>query len=323
MAWIQKRIKKNGKITYTALIRIKGYPPMSATFERLTDARTWANGNESNMKKGKHIKDVEAKKHTLADLIDRYIEFELSQRKSDQEKFNMQLEWWKNKIGAFLLSDITPSLLSQYKDVLGNEPSPKPKNGKTTRSNATINRYMACLSTVLTKAVKEWEWMEENPMFKVTKKKEPKGRVRFLTDKEKKSLLQECEKSSKELYLLVKIALTTGARYGEITGLKWQDIDFENRMFHFIDTKNGEDRGVSIFSDVLNDLTTFSKIRNIKSDYVFIRPDGEKLIYFRNKFDDAVENAKIKNFHFHDLRHTAASYLAMNGASSLEMLLFI
>jgi integrase len=213
----------------------------------------------------------------------------------------------------------SPTLEIKDKELLGTEESLKPKNGKKTRSNATVNRYMACLSIVLSKAVKEWQWMEENPMLKVTKMKEPRGRVRFLSDEERKKLLNECKKLSYELYLLVLIAISTGARYGEIVNLKWQEIDFDNGLFHFMDTKNGEDRGVPIPSIVKEELKEFSKIRNIKSDYVFIRTDGEKLIYFRGKFDDAIENAKINNFRFHDLRHTAASYLAMNGASLLEI----
>lgn len=319
MATIRKRIKGNGKISYTAWIRVKGYPSMSATFDRLTDAKNWAAPIEADMKKGKHIKDAEAKKHTLSDLIERYIEVELPQRKSDQEKFKMQLLWWKSKIGTYMLSDITSALLSQCKDTLAKEPSPKPKQGKLTRSNATVNRYMACLSIVLTMAVKEWGWMEENPMFKVTKKREPKGRIRFLSDKEREDLLVECKKSSYELYLLTLIAISVGARYGEIVNLKWQNIDFNNRMFHFMDTKNGEDRGVPIPSNVFNELQSFAKVRNIKSDYIFSTQAGDKLIYFRDKFTDAVTAAKIKDFRFHDLRHTAASYLAMNGASLLEI----
>jgi len=319
MATIREYTNKNGKKSFHVEIRIKGYNPLRATFERKTDAKTWIGENESAMKLGKHLKDAEAKKHTLAELIDRYIDIELPQRKSDNEKFKMQLLWWKGKIGACLLSDVTPSLLSQCKELLGTEESPKPKNGKTTRSNATVNRYMACLSIVLTKAVKEWQWMDENPMMKVTKMKEPRGRIRFLSDDERKKLLEECKKLSYELYLVALIAISTGARFGEITGLKWQNIDFENSLFHFMDTKNGEDRGVPIPSIVHEELKEFSKVRSIKSDYIFIRPDGKKLIYFRTKFDDAVENAKIENFRFHDLRHTAASYLAMNGASLLEI----
>jgi len=316
---IEKRTDSKGKISYRVKIRLKGYPSVSETFARLTDAKRWEGQTVAAIKENRYFKQLEAQKHTLAELIYRYIDVELLQRNSDQEKFKMQLLWWKNKIGAYLLLDITPSLLSECKETLGKEPSPKPKNGKLTRSNATVNRYMACLSTVLTKAVKEWGWMEENPMFKVTKKKEPKGRVRFLSDPERKKLLIECQKISHELYLLVLIALSVGARYGEIINLKWQNIDFNNKMFHFMDTKNGEDRGVPIPSLVLSELIEFSKVRNIKSDFVFISSDGKKLIYFRDRFTDAVDNAGIKDFRFHDLRHTAASYLAMNNASLLDI----
>ena len=318
MATIRKRVKSNGKISYTAWIRVKGYPSMSATFERLTDARSWAAPIEADMKKGKHIKDAEAKKHSLSDLIDRYIETELPQRKSDQEKFKMQLLWWKNKIGAYMLSDITPALLSQCKDALAKEPSPKPKQGKLTRSNATVNRYMACLSTVLTMGVKEWGWMEENSMKKVTKKKEPKGRIRFLTDAEVATLLQECRQISNELYLFTMIALSTGARYGEILNLTWQDVDLKQKKFYFMDTKNGDNRGISVTTSLYDEIVKFKKIRNIKSHYVFAKPDGN-LIYMRSQFIKALKNAKIKDFRFHDLRHTAASYLAKGGAGLLDI----
>ncbi len=318
MAEIKKRVKKNGKISYTASIRIKGYPTMSATFERLTDAKTWIGEHESKMKRGKKIKYAEAIKHTLSELIDRYIEEELPNRKSDQAKFKMQLGWWKERIGAYLLSEVTPSLLSQCKDTLSKEPSLHPVKGRTTRSGATINRYMACLSIVFSLAVNEWEWMEENPMLKVSKKPETRGRVRYLSEEEKRNLLAECKKISKELYLLVLIAVTSGARHGEIINLKWQNIDFNNRLYHFLDTKNGEDRGVPISHIALQELKEFSKVRNIKTDYVFGNKDG-KLMYLTDKFEKAVELAGITDFHFHDLRHTAASYLAMNGASLLEI----
>jgi len=162
------------------------------------------------------------------------------------------------------------------------------------------------------------EWIEENPMFKVSKKQENKGRVRFLTNEEKNKLLTECKNISNELYLLVLIAITSGARYSEITNLKWQNIDFTNRLYHFLDTKNGDDRGVPISNIAYDALEDFGKVRQLKSDYIFANKKGG-IIYFRNLFYKAIENAGIENFHFHDLRHTAASYLAMNGASLLEI----
>lgn len=220
MATFSKRENSKGEITYQVKVRIKGYPIETATFKRKTDATKWAKQTESAMEEGRYFKTAEAKKHTLAELIDRYIKFELPQRKSDHQKFEMQLNWWKNKIGAYLLSDITSSLLSEYRDKLQKEPSVKELNDGTKiekiRSNATVNRYMASLSIVLSIASREWEWLEDNPMFKVTKKKETRGRIRFLSDDERTALLQACENASNPLiYLLVIIALSTGARFSK------------------------------------------------------------------------------------------------------------
>ena len=318
MAWIQKREKKDGKITYTALIRIKGYPTMSATFSRLTDAKIWANEKEAEMKRGKHIKDAEAKKHTLAELIDRYIEFELPKRKSDHKKYKMQLLWWKDKLGKYLLSEITPSLISKTKDILAQEPSPKATKICLMRSGATVNRYMASLSVVFTKAFKEWEWIEENPVLKVSKNKETRGRTRFLESKEQKALLIACKNCSEFLYLIVVLALSTGARYGELINLKWDNLKFDLQThevtLYFMDTKNGEDRSVTVNALAYKLLKEHSKVRHINSKYIFARADGIKPVELRKQWQKALKIAGINDFRFHDLRHTTASNLAMNGA---------
>ena len=276
------------------------------------------------MKRGKHLKDVEAKKHTFAELIDRYIKYELPDRKSDHQKFEMQLNWWKDKLGAYLLSDITASLLSEYRDILQKEPSVKElKDGtklEKSRSNATINRYMAALSIALTKASREWEWLEENPMIKVTKKKESRGRLRFLSDDEHNELLKACEQASNPLiHLLVVVALSTGARFSEILYLKWNEVDLKRKVFYFMDTKNGENRAVPISLKAYKLLKEHSKIRKINTGYVFARFDGKKPIDLRHQWEEVIKNANLTNFRFHDLRHTAASYLAMNGATLVEI----
>ena len=325
MAEIKKRRRKNGDYSYTASIRVKGYPILTATFSRLTDAKEWIYENELPLKRGKHIKNSNAQKHTVGELIDRYIEFELKNRKSDKEKYKMQLTWWKKQIGAYLLSSVDNIMLSEYRDKLSKEKcliprkNMSPKISEKVRSNSTVNRYMASLSTVFSLAVKEYGWLDENPMLKVIKKKEPKGRVKYLNDKEVDKLLSACLQQSKELYLCVLIALSTGARYSEIVNLSWKNVDLEHKQFHFLNTKNGEDRGAAITSNVYNELLKFQKIRNIKSDLLFATKDGTKVMYMRGQFDKALKVAKINDFHFHDLRHTAASYLAKGGASLLEI----
>lgn len=329
MAQIKERftkdkIGKNGEIIkgkkrYQAVIRIKGYKPLSAIFDRKTDAQIWAGDLESKMKRGLNIKDNEAKKHTLADLIDRYIQDILPERRLDQKKIKMQLTWWKENIGAYLLSEVTPSLIAEYRDKLFKEPI-KSESGH--RSASTVRKYMCSLSIALTKAINEWEWLDTNPMAKVEKKKVGKGRVRFLSSKEQTNLLEICKNSpNKYLYLLVVIALSTGARHGEIIGLTWNDVnlDAETPMFYFMDTKNGENRAVPITGLALELINDYSKIRNINSNLVFVSPDGKKVMDLRWFWEKALKDSKLENFRFHDLRHTAASNLAMNGASLLEI----
>lgn len=322
MAEIKKRFsKRKNKCTYTASIRIKGYPNITQTFERLTDAKNWASKTESDIRRGISLNELESRKHTLNELINRYIEIELPKRKSDKKKFEMQLNWWSNEIGDYFLSSITTALLTECRDKLSKENSIKPKKGKEIRSNATINRYLACLSTVLSTAVRDWEWMNENPMFKVRKLKENNGRVRYLTQNEVAKLLETCKqsKSAKVLYLITLIALSTGARYSEITRLTWNNIDLENNQFYFMDTKNGDNRGVPITQKVKEEIEKYKNSETIKTTLVFPNKEGTKPINVRKAFNNALKRSKITNFCFHDLRHTAASFLAMSGKSSTEI----
>lgn len=326
MATIQKRKKKNGAISYKAVIRVKGYPTMSATFDKLTTARNWIAQHEPAMKAGRHISDYEAKKHTLNDLIERYIAIELPKRNpAEHQKYKMQLEWWKKHLGQYLLSKITPALLSECKELLITEESSKPKNGRKTRTGATANRYMACLSIVLSTGMKEWDWLDENPMLKVNKFAEKPNMDRFLSPEEINNLINACftyelkgENYNKETYLFVLIALTTGARYSEILKLRWQNIDFRNKQFYFLNTKNGENRGVPMSTTIYDALIKFQKVRNIKSDFIFTTKNGKKLIDMRVRFYKVLEAAGIE-CRFHDLRHTVASHIAMNGGSLLDI----
>jgi integrase len=108
-------------------------------------------------------------------------------------------------------------------------------------------------------------------------------------------------------------------RQGEILNLKWKDIDLSRSRLVLHETKNNERRGVPIVGLAHQVLTDLSKVRRIDSPLVFPGNDPKRPIKIRNAFEFAVETAKIDDFRFHDLRHTAASYLAMNGATLAEI----
>ena len=104
---------------FRARVRIKGAPPQSAAFERLTDARRWAQQTEAAIREGRHFRTSEARKHTVAELIDRYIRDVLPRKKvNSRGTQKAQLDWWKVQLGAYLLSGITPAQLAESRDRL-------------------------------------------------------------------------------------------------------------------------------------------------------------------------------------------------------------
>jgi integrase len=221
-------------------------------------------------------------------------------------------------------------MIAECRDTLGAEPS---RVGKP-RSPATVNRYLAALSHAFTVARDEWGWLDDTPMRKVKKPKEPRGRDRYLSndtigedgetiDGERTRLLKACKASSNPyLYPVVVLALSTGMRQGEIMGLTWDDIELQQEQGRITlrETKNGEIRVVPLFNEALAIIQAHAKGRAKAGGLLF--PSKTKPgvpIDLRTPWETAVEAAGIEDLRFHDLRHCAASYLAMDGASAAEI----
>jgi integrase len=316
MATIQERKSEKGT-TYRVMVRLKGYPVQTASFNRKTDAKTWATQTEAAIREGRHFKTSEAKRHTLKELIARYIRDILPTKPKSEAKQKNQLEWWSDKLGIYALADVTPAKIAEVRDELANGDTYR----GTKRSPSTVNRYLAALSHAFTIAVKEWGWIESNPLSKIRKLKEPRGRVRFLSEEERKALLEACKQSkSPYLYLVVVLLLSTGARRSEIINLRWSDVDLSRRIILLEETKNGERRVLPLGQHVYDLLYEYAKEKHTPQDLLF--PDSRdknKPVEVRAAWDKAVLEAKLADFRLHDLRHSAASYLAMNGASLTEI----
>ena len=317
MASFEERNLKNGKKVYRVRVRLKGQRTERATFDRLTDARKWAASIESSIREGRHFKTAESKRHTLGEMIDRYIR-DILPKKSDSMQSDQwtQLGWWKDEIGNHLLSDVTPALIAEYRDLLLREIGMRGKK----RSPASVARFMAVLSHAYTIAIKEWGWVEDNPMRKVQKPKEPRGRVRFLDDEEREKLLEACKKSHETfLYPVVVLAISTGARKSEILNLTWADIDLKRKVAILHQTKNNERRALPLAGVALECVKDMAELRRIDTRLLFPDASGKKPILIRAPWQKSLKEAGIENFKFHDLRHSAASYLAMSGASLAEI----
>jgi integrase len=306
MANIEKRA--NG--TYRVKIRRNGYPTQTATFHTLTDAKKWSQVIEAAILEGRHFPMSEAKRHTLADVIDRYVDTVLPRKRPSTIPSQRQhFAYWRTHLGAYTLSAITPGMVATHRELLARN-----------RQSSTVRRYLAALSHAFTLAVKEWQWTEDNPVLKITKPKEPRGRVRFLSDNERQRLLTTCKTStSPYLYAIVILALSTGARRREILNLSWHNVDLQRGVITLQDTKNGERRTLHLTGLALQLMHQHAKIRRLDTALVFPAPHGKKPLSIRTAWETALRRADIKDFKFHDLRYSAASYLAMSGASLAEI----
>ena len=112
MATITERIAQDGSKSYRVEVRLKGSPRISETFTRLTDARRWASATETAIREGRHFGTVEAKRRTLGEAIDRYIRDILPTKEASPARDQLrQVAWWKKRLGAKTLFEITPDLL--------------------------------------------------------------------------------------------------------------------------------------------------------------------------------------------------------------------
>lgn len=318
MGSIEKRVSEDGVEAFRAKVRLKGMPSQSATFRRKTDAKKWIQDTESAIREGRYFPISEAKRHTVANLVDRYIKTILPTKPKSEAKQSQQLKWWRDRLGVYSLKDLTPALIAECRDELLNAES----NRKKRYSPATVNRYLAALSHACTIAVKEWAWMQDNPVLKIRKPSEPPGRVRYLSDDEREKLMKACKESkNKLLYLAVVLGLSTGAREMEIWGLRWEQVDIE-RGFLFLrpsDTKNNESRTLPLRGLALQLMKEHLEHTETPHGFVFPGKTVSKPTDFRTAWETALRRAKIENFTYHDLRHSTASYLAMNNASLSEI----
>lgn len=193
--------------------------------------------------------------------------------------------------GNLELKEITSFKLEQYKNARFKGVS-----------KATVNREFTTLKHMFGMAVK-WGHLHNNPAQGVRKFKEPAGRLRYLSDKEVENLVRECKPGYFRMVIL--LALNTGMRKGEILGLKWADVDFENRLIHIDKTKTNERRDIPI-NDLLHEALRQYK-EHIREERLFKYED------IKRSFHSACKRAGIENFRFHDLRHTFASHLVMGG----------
>jgi integrase len=319
MATIERRTSARGT-SYRVKIRLDGKPPVSRTFTRHSAAKAWGTATEAALRDGTY---ATGSGHSVADAIDVFLASKLATKK-DQRMPAARAAWWRNEIGKIKLRDLTASAIERCLSSLAETPqlAKKPGGAKKPRSGATVNRYRAVLSAVLTWAQRRSPpWINVNPARATEHRKEIPGRTRFLSFEERERLLLGARQSgSPNLYLAVVLSLATGGRRGEVLGLRWSDVDLNRGTVTFRNTKNSDSRSIPLPPDAVVLLRERHKVVRIDTDLVFpSKKDPRKPADIRGGFQAALRAAGITDFHWHDQRHSAASALADMGASLLDI----
>lgn len=314
MPTIEPRVLGDGSLAYRVRVRLHGAPVATATFSRRTDAVRWGQTTESEIRHGRYFKSESARRHTVQEALDRYA-LEVLPRKPRTAKYQEpQLKWWGQVLGRLRLVDLTASEISEARAKLMRETDARGR----ARGPSTANRYMALLSHVLSIAMREWEWIESNPASRISKLKEPRGREIFLSEAECTRLLKACVERHAGLHLVVLLALSTGMRRNEVLTLCREQVDVGRGFIYLEDTKNGERRGVPLAGPALLALTEW--LRGVPpTGLVFEGKTGKTPFDIRKPWYAATKAAGLGYVRVHDLRHTAASLLAKDGASLPEI----
>ncbi len=303
MATIQKFTRSKG-IVYRVLIRKAGTKPISKTFTSRKLAIQFAESINSNREFFEAYGYQNNVKIKLSELIIEYLN--LDYKGKDQVEHSRKLRVWLNSLSNIPATEINANNIKKGLDALPSH-----------LSNASINRHKAAISGVLTYGCRRG-YMKTNPAKLVPYLEENNERIRFLSEAERTRLFSSCRASQwDKLYLLVLLAITTGARKGELTKLRWDDIDFVRRTAYVSTTKNGQPKVLPLTDSVIRELQLFD---TKDSSLIFASRIKYDVPYcFTKPWKKALEDADIKDFRFHDLRHSCASYLAQSGASLLEI----
>jgi integrase len=323
MATIFRRMTKTG-VRYVAMVRLKGHPAQCRSFERKTDARDWAQEAEANIRSGRTSGLSGRQRHTLAELIKKYVVEVLPGKPAVAAGYGMHLAWWKDQCGACYLSDLTSELVEESYRKLLHEPGPTGRN----RSATTANRYLISLSSCLSYGRKKLKWLSASPVSGVEKEAEPRGRIRFLSrpvdgeGSELERLLAVCRRSSNpDLHDLVVLAIFTGCREAELMALRksWIRLSEGGFTLPAETTKTRRERFVPLVGPALEIIE--KRMKAGSGDFLFAGARSSKPPAFpRTAWNTARNRAGLADFRFHDLRHTHASYLAMSGATERELM---
>lgn len=321
-------IVKTPSGTWKALIRKTGFPTTVKTFRLKRDAEDWARRTEDEMVRGLYLQRGPSERMTFEKAMARYLEeVTPTKRPFTQQGEKRRAVPLIGFFGKYSLAGVTPELVAEYRDkrLAGED---RAKNGKPQpRAPNTVRLELALIGHLFTIAIKEWGLgLAYNPVLNIRRPAPGAGRNRRLSEAEEGRLMALVDgHSNPMLRWIVRIAVQTGMRSSEITGLKVAQVDLAKRVVRLVETKNTMPRTVpltraatELFKEALA-----NPIRPKDCDLVFFGEpgrDGERRPYDFNKVWMTIKaEVGLKDLRFHDLRHEAVSRLVEAGLSDQEV----
>jgi len=240
-------------------------------------------------------------------IKEKYLPYAKNKKSFYREEVTLRL-WILPIIGKKPIKNISPFDIEKIKK----------KMAEANKAPRTIQYALAITRHTINKA-SDWNiYTGVNPVTKVKAPKVNNKRIRHLTPEEAQDLLSELKKHSIQTYEMALLSLHTGMRAGEIFNLKFGDIDFANGIIHIRDPKSGEDR-VAYLTEEISDM--LSNKDGEPNEYIFKDENGNRIERISKTFFRVVDKLglnkgitdKRDKVVFHTLRHTFASWLAMQG----------
>lgn len=310
---------------WQAKVRRRGYPVQSQTFAKKTDAEAWARKIESELERGVWRDTDEAERTTLAEALERY-EREVTPRKKGAEQEAYRVRALRRlPLARQTLARIRGADIAAFRDAELGRLAP-----------SSVVKQLALLSNLFEVARKEWGIEVDNPVRKISKPKFDNSRARRLEDLEARYLLaaldnpghsvkaKSGDRRNEWMPLIVRWAIETAMRQGEILALDWRHVDLEKRTAHLPETKNGTARTVPLSSAAVGLIQPSGNVHRMRRGKVFpttasaLKQSFARTVargrrdYEKDCAAQGVEPAPgvLVDLHFHDLRHEATSRLA-------------
>jgi len=307
MASIQKR---NG--SYRVRIKRAGQSTLSQSFSTRNEALQWVKETQAKVDLGLYEAPPVKSLTSFSEAAVCYRDTHSIHKKivrSETYRLNILIKRW----GDLPIGQVNKAAILELRDELLS-------NG---RSGDTVNHYFNTISKLFQMLNDEWDLPIPNPIKGIKRMPPSQGRSKRANESVEQLLLSTCQKLNFSILgSIIKFAIQTGMRRGEISGLSWCDVDLVKRKAYLHQTKNGEPRQVPLSKDAI---TVLDGLKALGTNEVFpmsmnvLRNQFERVRNMAEKDWDESGANPFADLRFHDLRHEALSRLSDAGLNVIEL----